>query len=288
MIAIKTNANRTTVSPRDTAAKIASHTKPTLTTANGRAWNEKLTPDRRLHPLAERVLPWAGVSRRANRIRAQLAATITPVARPGDMFICRTRDISQVGCFLTTQANIDVGTQVEVAIFDRNRGELVQEVGEVSRVLTGARPGVGIRFAQPSDGWRLLCQGQAASSGSSEKPARRLRILVVGDERRQRGALALYVTSGWDVQFATDLDGAIEALREVANLDAVISEHDLADAAWPAVLDEARRIQPRARRIVRGGRNGAAPDPRLVHRFVDRDTGLDALIDALTADLSAR
>ena len=110
------------------------------------------------------------------------------------------------------------------------------------------------------------------------------RILVVGDERRQRGALALYVTSGWDVQFATDLDGTVEALRGLT-LDAVIAEHDAADDRWPPVLSEARRMQPSARRIVRGSKNGPVPEAPLVHRFVDRDAGIDALLDALTADM---
>ncbi len=96
--------------------------------------------------------------------------------------------------------------------------------------------------------------------------------------------LALYVTSGWDVQFATDLDGTVEALRSV-HLDAVIAEHDVADGRWQPVLTEARRMQPGSRRIVRGALAGPAPATPLVHRFVDRDAGLDALLDALTADL---
>ena len=110
-------------------------------------------------------------------------------------------------------------------------------------------------------------------------------MLVVGDERRQRGALALYVTSGWDVQFATDLDGTVEALRGV-HLDAVIAEHDVSDQRWQDVLGAARRLQPTTRRIVRGASDGPPPLPPLVHRFVDRDAGLDALLDALTADIA--
>jgi len=47
-------------------------------------------------------------------------------------------------------------------------------------------------------------------------------------------------------------------------------------------MDDVRKAQPAARRIVRGiGR--ASGD--LVHRFVDRDSGLDALVDAVTANL---
>jgi hypothetical protein len=110
-------------------------------------------------------------------------------------------------------------------------------------------------------------------------------LLVVGDDQRQRGALALYVTSGWDVRFANDLDTTTEALRGV-KLDAVIAEHDAGDDRWQPILAAARASQPAARRIVRGIVHGAGVHPD-VHRFVDRDAGLDALLDALTADLPA-
>jgi hypothetical protein len=46
-----------------------------------------------------------------------------------------------------------------------------------------------------------------------------------------------------------------------------------------------RKSQPGARRIVRGGGTGTS---ELVHRFVDRDAGLDALLDAVTADMPVR
>ena len=225
------------------------------------------------------------MSRRANRIRAQLAATITPIAPAGDMFVCQTRDVSQVGCFLDTPVTLEVGTRIEIAIFDKGRGAPVEVLGEVTRALRGSNPGLGIRLLDAIDDWKILCAQLAREAGPHDKPARRLRILVVGDERRQRGALALYVTSGWDVQFATDLPGTVQALREVRSLDAVIAEHDAADERWPSVLEEARRIQPGARRIVRGLKNGPVPAAPLVHRFVERDAGLDALLDALTADM---
>ena len=112
---------------------------------------------------------------------------------------------------------------------------------------------------------------------------------MVGDESRRRGALALYVTSGWDLRFATDLGSAREALYGV-KLDAVIAEHDLADQRWAEVLATARRIQPTARRLVRTSLKGGDMPTHgghedLVHRVVDLDSGLDALVDALTADL---
>lgn len=201
------------------------------------------------------------------------------------MFVCQTRDVSSVGCFLDTATPLDAGTRVLIAIFDRTRGMPIEVVGEVSRSILGPSPGLGIRVLDPPDDWKVLVAVLASEAGPSDKPARRLRVLVVGDERRQRGALALYVTSGWDVRFATDLDSVIEALRGVA-LDAVIAEHDASDERWRDVLGEARRAQPGARRIVRGSGDAAPPAPPLAHRFVERDAGLEALLDALTADLT--
>jgi hypothetical protein len=120
-------------------------------------------------------------------------------------------------------------------------------------------------------------------TGHVEKPGRRMRVLVVGDDHRQRGAMALYVSSGWDVLFASDEFAVHEALEHIS-LDAVVAELDAADPRIAPIMDDVRRVQPRARRIVRGA--GRA-DGDLVHRYVDRDAGLDALLDAVTANLSA-
>lgn len=223
------------------------------------------------------------MSRRANRIRARLAATVSPIAPAGDLFVCQTRDVSQVGCFLDTATVLEAGTEVAIVLFDPERGSPVELVGEVTRVLGGANPGLGIRLLDPPEDWGVMLAQLGRTAPPADKRGRRLRVLVVGDERRQRGALALYVTSGWDVRFATDLDGTVEALRGV-NLDAVIAEHDADDTRWQPVMDEARKAQPAARRIVRGAKNGPTPDVGLVHRFVERDAGLDALLDALTAE----
>jgi hypothetical protein len=95
--------------------------------------------------------------------------------------------------------------------------------------------------------------------------------------------MALYVTSGWDVLFANDEESVTEAIDNVT-LDAVIAEAGPSDHSWRPLMETARRIQPSARRIVRGADIPAGPDP-LVHRFVERDSGLEALVDALTADL---
>lgn len=201
--------------------------------------------------------------------------------------MCQTRDVSAVGCFLDTTTPIEVGTDVAIAIFDRSRGSPIELVGEVQRVNTGNNPGIGIQFREVPDDWRTLVSALSRSSTPSDnKTIRRLRVLVVGDERRQRGALALYVTSGWDVRFATNLDTTIEALTGTV-VDAVIAEHDASDPRWHDILTETTTMQPTARRIVRGAPDGPIPGQPLVHRFVVRDAGLDALLDALTADLGA-
>ncbi len=201
------------------------------------------------------------------------------------MAVCQTRDVSEVGMSLETIAQHDPGTRVVITTMDAARGVAIEVVGEVTRIMHG---GLGIRVIEPPDDWRMLVASAARKTGPlPEKAARRLRILVVGDDQRQRGALALYVTSGWDVRFANDLGTTDEALRGV-KLDAVIAEHDADDDRWQPILASALKHQPSARRIVRGAViNVPDVEPQLVHRFVDRDAGLEALLDALTADLSA-
>lgn len=202
----------------------------------------------------------------------------------GEMAVCQTRDVSEVGMSLDTIATWDPGTRVSVTTLDQARGVAVEVMGEVTRVMTG---GLGVRLLEPPDDWRALVASAARRNGPvPEKAHRRLRILVVGDDQRQRGALALYVTSGWDVRFANDLGTTDEALRGV-RLDAVIAEHDADDERWQPILASALKNQPGARRIVRGAVDRVpVVDAQLVHRFVDRNAGLEALLDALTADIS--
>jgi len=104
---------------------------------------------------------------------------------------------------------------------------------------------------------------------------------VVGDDHRQRGAMALYVSSGWDILFASDDFSVHEALANIA-LDAVIAELDAGDPRVAPIMHDVRKAQPNARRIVRGAGRG---DGDLVHRYVDRDAGLEALVDAVTAKI---
>ncbi len=227
------------------------------------------------------------MSRRAPRYRAQLTCTVTTHAGNSAILVCRTRDISNVGVALDTEATLDPGTRIGITIMDPARGVAIEMIGEVTRPLGGQQAGVGVKLLEPPDDWAALVamRGRAASAGDGAPRPKRMRVLVVGDDHRRRGALALYVTSGWDVRFASDLEGAVEALHDF-KIDAVIAEHDISDPRWQPILAEAKRAQPEARRIVRGALHGPAPQSgALVHRFVDRDAGIDALLDALTADL---
>jgi hypothetical protein len=223
------------------------------------------------------------VSRRAQRLRAHLTATVLPAEGEGALLVCRTRDLSDVGVALDTEADLPPGTQVAVVLMDPQRGAAIEVAGEITRKLNGVR-GVGVRLHEPTEEWFALIDGLARVAPHDAKPARRLRVLVVGDGDRQRGALALYVTSGWDVRFASDLDGAVEAISGFG-LDAVVAEHDADDDRWQPVLGEVQRSAPAARRIVRGTHAPDSDNAGLVDRFVDPDGGLDALLDALTADL---
>jgi PleD family two-component response regulator len=124
---------------------------------------------------------------------------------------------------------------------------------------------------------------QQSQASIDAVPHVRLAILVVGDEDQRRGALALYVTSGWDVRFATDVDTAEEAMSAV-DLDAVIAEFDLEDPRTVTILTVARRLQPDARRFVRCSLRNRARPPigDVVQAVVDRDSGMDGLVEALS------
>ncbi len=176
---------------------------------------------------------------------------------------------------------------------DMDTGSAIELNGAVMRATnTGAGAsagGLGVQLFDPPDSWVSLVSRQRTTSPTAPAVgSMRLRIVVAGDEARRRGALALYVTSGWDVRFAADQATVTEALRAGA-VDAVIAEHDLGDDRWRHVLLAARDIQPHARRIIRSPLYGSqAPSSAraddLVHRVVDADAGLAALLDALTAD----
>jgi hypothetical protein len=213
-----------------------------------------------------------------------MAATAVPLLG-GDMAVCRTLDVSDGGLSLDTAAWFPLGTRLSVALVDPSSGSAVEVIGDVVREATAPSWTLGILLVEPSPAWHAMVAGAAHRSGGGHvRPAKRLRVLVFGDDHRQRGAMALYVTSGWDVLFATDEASITEALEHI-ELDAVVAELELADPRLPPIMHDVRRLQPTARRIVRGASTGKS---ELVHRFVDRDAGLEALLDAVTADMPVR
>jgi hypothetical protein len=222
------------------------------------------------------------LSRRAPRYRIEIPATAVPLLG-GDMAVCRTRDVSEAGLCLDTAAWFPIGTRLALSLVDPASGSAFELIGDVVREAQAPSWFLGILVIEPPNEWFALVAGAARqSSGSVDKPGRRLRVLVVGDEHRQRGAMALYVTSGWDVLFASDEDSISEAVGNI-DLDAVVAELDATDPRLPPIMQDIRRVQPTTRRIVRSAH--AKGSDELVHRYVDRDAGLDALLDAVTADI---
>lgn len=224
------------------------------------------------------------MSRRAPRYRISLNVTVCPLLG-GKMAVCHTRDVSDVGvCLDTSEVSewIPVGTRVSLALTDPRSGTALEVIGDVVREVSGASPALGVLLIEPPAEWKAVVAHAARQSGNVERPGKRMRVLVVGDDHRQRGAMALYVSSGWDVLFASDDFAVAEALEHI-KLDAVIAELDSSDPRVEPIMDDVRKAQPAARRIVRGtGRS----DGDLVHRYVDRDSGLEALVDAVTANFT--
>ncbi len=196
--------------------------------------------------------------------------------------VCRTRDVSDVGLCLDTAAWLPVGTRVSVTMMDPRSSTAMEVIGDVVREINGDKPALGVLLIEPPVEWKSVVAHAARASGQVDKPGRRMRVLVVGDDHRQRGAMALYVSSGWDILFASDDFSVHEALENIV-LDAVIAELDAVDPRVEPIMDDVRRAQPNARRIVRGAGRGQGD---LVHRYVDRDAGLEALVDAVTAKIA--
>lgn len=201
----------------------------------------------------------------------------------GDMVVCRTRDVSEAGMCLDTAAWFPLGTRLSLTMLDQATGNALEVIGDVVRESSAPTRVLGILLIEPPAEWHALVAGAARASFPAGQPKRskRLRVLVVGDDHRQRGAMALYVTSGWDVLFASDADSIAEAVGNI-ELDAVVAELDDGDPRLPPIMEGVRKAQPTTRRIVRGAGKGSND---LVHRFVARDAGLEALLDAVTAEL---
>lgn len=198
--------------------------------------------------------------------------------------MCRTRDVSEVGLSLDTAAWFPIGTRLAISLVDPGSGTALEVIGDVVREASAPTWSLGILIVEPPSEWAAVVASAARRSATGlEKATKRFRVLVVGDDHRQRGAMALYVTSGWDVLFATDGESVAEAIENV-DLDAVIAELDGEDPRVTPIMEGIRKLQPRARRIVRGNGKGSS---ELVHRFVERDSGIEALLDAITADIPA-
>ena len=195
------------------------------------------------------------------------------------MVVSKTKDISADGVCLDTAAWFPIGTRMSIALIEPHTGAAMELIGDVVREATKKNWTLGLVVIEPPPEWQTLVAAAAAENAPYEKKSKRLRVLVIGDEHRQRGAMALYVTSGWDVLFASDESSVLEALTDIT-LDAVIAELDTSDPRLVELMRTAKRVQPGARRIVRG--QGESSDD-LVHRFVDRDAGLAPLLDAVTA-----
>jgi hypothetical protein len=202
------------------------------------------------------------------------------------MAVCRTLDVSDSGLSLDTAAWFPLGTRISISLVDPASGSAIEVIGDVVREASAPSWTLGILLIEPPLEWYALVAGaghRARASGHT-KPNKRLRVLVFGDDHRQRGAMALYVTSGWDVLFVTDEASIAEALENI-ELDAVVAELEVSDPRLQQIMHSVRKSQPTARRIVRGAGGGQT---ELVHRFVDRDAGLDALLDAVAADMPVR
>ncbi len=228
------------------------------------------------------------MSRRSPRVRVRFAATVQ-IGGVDHTLICHTRDISQDGCFLETSELMAPGADVSLAVMDNERGEVVSVSGHVTRMLDGAGRGVGVRLMDPSDDWLVMVERfQEAGEGDRRHRSLHLAILVVSSEENRRSALALYVTSGWDVRFASDATAASEAMG-TQHLDAVICEFASDDPRWSPILGEARSRHSAAKRLVRCQTKDVSLPlsgaDKLVHRFVETADGMDALVDALTAEL---
>ena len=95
--------------------------------------------------------------------------------------------------------------------------------------------------------------------------------------------------SSWLGRLYAPIDSVDELLNIVATANpcAVLIDRD--DPRSLAVLQAAQRLQPDARRFVRSTlRNKRAPDAgEIIQGVIDRDAGLDALVEALSSAFGA-
>ena len=224
------------------------------------------------------------LSRRAPRYRIEISATAQPLLG-GELAVCRTRDVSELGLSLDTPAWFPLGTRLAVSLVDPASGGAMEIIGDVVREAIAPTWSLGIALIEPPLEWHALVASAARHSVTGiEKATKRFRVLVVGDDHRQRGAMALYVTSGWDVLFATDGESVAEAIEHV-ELDAVIAELDGEDPRVTPIMEgippapaqgaahrpRQRQGQLRARPPVRRARLGTRGAARRDHRRHPRE-----------------
>ena len=107
--------------------------------------------------------------------------------------VCRTRDVSDVGVCLDTAAWLPIGTCVSLALTDPRAGMVIEVIGDVVREDNGKDPALGLLLIEPPADWRALVLSAARQSGTADKPGRRMRVLVIGDPHRQRGAAVSWI-----------------------------------------------------------------------------------------------
>src|SRR5256885_132616 len=113
------------------------------------------------------------------------------------MAVCRTLDVSESGLSLDTAAWFPLGTRIAVALVDPGTGGALEVIGDVVREAVAPSWTLGILLIDPPTEWQGLVATAARRPGTApSKPTKRMRVLVFGDDHRQRGAMALYVTSG--------------------------------------------------------------------------------------------
>lgn len=110
----------------------------------------------------------------------------------------------------------------------------------------------------------------------------RRRVLVVDDDALVLRSLTRVLRCVFDVVTAVDAADAIAKMPD--DLYATITDHDLgAGPDGRAVLAEARRRAPNAKRILMSGRPQSPPlgDANLWHEFLVKPVSRDALFSAL-------
>jgi hypothetical protein len=234
------------------------------------------------------------VARFAKRTRARFRIT-TQVGRDPKVHTLYTRDISATGLFVETDLYLPVRFRLPLTLFDEDTGGAVTLDGEITRVVEATESqggGLGIRLLSSPASWlavvrRIESRASEGRNSNRFRTLRRLSVLVVGTEPRRRTAVALYVQSGWNVRFASTVQEAEEAVKGL-HTDAVIIEEELSETDRNYVLGLARKELPTARRIVRSRtvpplEPGVAPAEALVQHFVDAQTGLEGVLEALMA-----